>query len=89
MTTAAHRIATTVTPELSEAVAAAVEADLVAENAPESERLREWALYGYRAWRQARAREEKLAAYREIAEDPERREALEAASRAAVEAGLL
>lgn len=62
------RIYAKAVPELDAALEAAPDAQLVAPDAPKSERLTAWAVYGYRQWSQAKAREAKLAAYRQIAE---------------------
>jgi hypothetical protein len=89
MPAAKHRISTVVTPELEEAVDAAPDARLVDRNAGEAERLRAWAVYGYRTWRAEQAREIKLAAYQEIAADDARREAIRRSNLQAADAGLL
>lgn len=89
MPATARRISTTVTPELDEAVQAAERAHLVGPSAGEAERLRAWALYGFRAWRSEQVRDDKLAAYRELAGDQERRDDLRAANLRAAGAGLL
>jgi hypothetical protein len=89
MPTTTHRIATVVTPELEDAVEAAPQAEIVEPRASEAERLRAWALYGYRHWQAERAHEEKLEAYRRIAADEERRAAIREANLRAAEAGLL
>jgi hypothetical protein len=84
-----HRISTVVTPELEEAVDAAPEAQLVDRKAGEAERLRAWAVYGYRTWQAEKEREIKLAAYQELAADDERREAIRQSNLQAADAGLL
>ena len=84
-----HRISTVVTPELEEAVEAAPDAQLVDAKAGEAERLRAWAVYGYRIWQAEQEREIKLAAYQELAGDRERHEAIRQSNLQAAEAGLL
>ena len=65
------RIYTPLDDGLVQALATAVDAGLVGEDAPRSERLRALALYADRRLREDRAREDKLEAYRELAEDEE------------------
>lgn len=84
------RIYMTRSPILDEALEAASEAGLVEEEeAPTSRKAEAWALYGYRRWREEQEREQKLAAYEAIGADDEHLEAIKAANRRAVEAGLL
>lgn len=84
------RIYMTVTPELEEAIEAAPEAGVVEEEeAPISRKAQGWALYGYQRWREDREREQKLAAYEAIGADDDHLEAIRAANRRAVDAGVL
>jgi hypothetical protein len=89
MPASARRISTTVTPELDEAVQAAARAQLVDASAGEAERLRAWAIYGFRAWCAEQVRDDKLEAYRELADDQGRRDDLREANLRAARAGLL
>lgn len=86
----AERIYITRTPLLDEAIDAASEAGIVeAAEAPISRKAEGWALYGYQRWHEEREREEKLAAYEAIGADDSHLQAIRAANRRAVDAGIL
>ncbi len=83
------RIYAKAAPELDAALEAAPEAQLVGPDAPQSERLTAWAVYGYRQWAQAKAREAKLVAYRQIAEQEETDGYVAFAAQRAADLGLI
>lgn len=82
-------ICVALTPELDAALEATPEARLVTSDAPKSERLTAWAVYGYRQWAQVAAREAKLAAYKQIAEQEAKDGYVAFATRRAAELGLI
>jgi hypothetical protein len=85
-----ERIYMTVTSELEEALEAAPEAGVVDEpDAPVSRKAQGWAIYGYQRWQEDREREEKLAAYEAIGADDDHLDAIRAANKRAVDAGIL
>lgn len=83
------RVYTTLDDEMGRALRTANTAGLVSEHASRSERLRALALYADRRLTEEKEREGKLAAYRALAEDEERLSVIDAATRVAVEHGLL
>lgn len=86
----AERIYMTMTPLLEEALQAAPEAGIVERaEAPVSRKAQAWALYGYRRWHEDREREEKLAAYEAIGANDDHLDAIRAANKRAVDAGVL
>jgi len=85
----ATRIYTALDDTLGRALDTAVDAGLVNEGASRSERLRALALYADRRLQDDREREEKLAAYRELAQDEERLAAIRGSVLAAVDDGIL
>lgn len=85
----ATRVYTQFDADLGRALETAVEAGLVAASASRSERLRALALYADQRLNDDREREEKLAAYRELAEDEERLAAIRGSVLAAVDDGIL
>jgi len=85
----ATRIYTALDDTLGRALDTAVDAGLVSEGASRAERLRALALYADRRLQDDREREEKLAAYRELAQDEERLAAIRGSVLAAVDDGIL
>ena len=82
------RVYTELTAELEEALDAAEEAGLTRRQSA-AERLQKWVLYGYQRWRQDQLQAAKLAAYDEIASDPDRSAQIRAAAHRSAEAGLI
>lgn len=85
----ATRIYTALDDTLAHALDTAVGAGLVEKGASRSERLRALALYAERRLHDDREREEKLAGYRELAQDEERVAAIRGSVLAAVDDGIL
>lgn len=83
-----QRIYTTRDPEIEAVLEAAPSADLVPTDAPMSQRLRAWAIYGFRHWQAAQDEAAKIAAYREIAAEKGRNDLLEAHLQQAIDAGI-
>ena len=83
------RIYTPVDNDLGRALETAVAAGLVEEGASPAKRLRALALYADRRLVEDREREEKLEAYRGLAEDEERLSAIRGSVLAAAEDGIL
>jgi hypothetical protein len=85
----AARIYTTRDKRIEHALATATAVGLVDANASSAQKLHALVVYADERLRAEAEREEKLAAYRELAQDDERLEAIHAGSRLAAEHGLL
>jgi hypothetical protein len=83
------RLSVQQTPEVTLAIDAAVTAGLAAANAPHSRKAEAWIRFGYEKWLEEQARAEKIAAYRELGADTERRDAIRTAAERAAAAGNL
>jgi hypothetical protein len=84
------RIYMTRSTALDEAIDAAPRAGIVEkEEAPVSRKAEGWAIYGYRRWLEEQERDEKIAAYEAIGANDDHLEAIRAANRRAVDAGIL
>jgi hypothetical protein len=89
MANAAARIYTTRDKRVEHALAAATAAGLVDANASSAQKLHALVVYADERLTAEAERAEKLTAYRDLAEDDERLEAIRAGSRLAAEHGLL
>lgn len=85
---ARERIYTTRDSEIEAALAAASDAQLVPADAPDTKRLRAWALYGFHSWQAERMETAKREAYDEIAAEEGRGEMLDTLRRQALDAGI-
>ena len=83
----APRLYAKATPRLVEALEAAPRANLVPDEAPNTERLTAWAEYGYDVWLEEQGRQEKIRAYQAIAADEDRQADVSDRFEAAVKAG--
>ena len=87
-TSTRERVYTTRDAEIEIALAAAPDADLVPAGAPDSKRLRAWALYGFRTWQDQRVEVAKRQAYAEIAAEDGRGDMLDTLYQQALDAGV-
>lgn len=85
---ATPRVYATLTDLVEEALEHAPEALELEPGAGASRRSTAWIEYGYKRWLEDREREEKILAYRELAQDQERLGIIKRSSREAVEAGI-